>query len=52
MLMILGAIAFVYSVMMCFEINPMGIRIWPGLVAIAGALFFLGGDSWMIRKSR
>jgi len=50
--MVLGFALFIYSVLMCFEINPLGIRVWPGLVAMAGTILLLGGDSWMIRKNR
>jgi hypothetical protein len=50
--MVLGFALFIYSVLMCFEINPLGIPIYPGLVAIAGTIMLLGGDSWLIRKNR
>ncbi|MFA5375909.1 MAG: hypothetical protein WC455_09220 [Dehalococcoidia bacterium] len=51
-LMTFGLITLVYSAMMCFEINPLGIPIYPGLVAIAGVIILLGGDSWLLKEKR
>lgn len=50
--MTFGLIVLIYSAMMCFEINPLGIPIYPGLVAIASVVILLGGNLWILKEKQ
>ena len=46
-----GLLLYLYGLCMCFNWNPLGIGLFPGLVAGAGAcLLMVGFGMWAARK--
>lgn len=42
---VIGAIAWLYAILMCFDINPLGIRLYTGIVGAIGAVAGCAGVS-------
>jgi len=49
----LGAALYLYGLLMCFDLNPLGLHLFPGLVAGAGAaMLMVGFGMWAGRMQR
>ena len=46
-----GLLLYLYGLLMCFDLDPLGIGLFPGLVAGAGAaMLMVGFGMWAARK--
>jgi len=45
-----GLLLYLYGLLMCFDLNPLGIGLFPGLVAGAGAVL-LGVGMWKGKRT-
>ena len=46
-----GLLLYLYGLLMCFDLNPLGLHLFPGLVAGAAAvLLMVGFGMWAARK--
>jgi predicted tellurium resistance membrane protein TerC len=51
LILFLGLLLYLYGLCMCFDLNPLGLHLFPGLVAGAGAvLLMVGFGMWAGRK--
>jgi hypothetical protein len=49
--MLSGLLLYLYGLCMCFDLNPLGIGLFPGLVARVGAcLLMVGFGMWAGRR--
>jgi len=47
----LGLLLYLYGLLMCFDLNPLGLHLFPGLVAGAGAaMLMVGFGMWAGRR--
>ena len=48
----LGLLLYLYGLLMCFDLDPLGIGLFPGLVAGAGAvLLMVGFGMWKGKRT-
>lgn len=48
-----GVVAYAYGIAMCFDFNPIGLPIFPGIVAgVGGMVMILAGGSLATKRFR